>query len=313
MDSGVTNQVSVKLESTYGTAVVPDASIPIKESDGIKIEQDVIGVEGIKGTAPKNKLFAKGLANYPGSFELDAYPKSLGYFYKSAFGAIADATLEAGVFKHTFSENTSKPGITVEQKIGTITKRFAGFVVESIKLAGKAGEIITASVSGRAKSQADATAISPAYETLRPFNFTDVSALSIGGTDIKSKVDSFEVEYMNALGIFHGMGSVDPQNRFVGQSECKGKLTLYLDNATNAYLTDLINNTEREIILTLTGDVLGSSNNYVLKYTISKCAFKKYETKLGYDYNAVTLEFDAREDSTNGLVKVELTNATTTY
>lgn len=54
---GISNQISVKTETTYSTAVVPDFSIPVSPPDGIQIEQDVVGLEAIKTTAPKNKRF----------------------------------------------------------------------------------------------------------------------------------------------------------------------------------------------------------------------------------------------------------------
>ena len=58
----------------------------------------------------------------------------------------------------------------------------------------------------------------------------------------------------------------------------------------------------------MTGASIGSSSFNILKLTASKCAFTKVEQKLDFDYNALSIEFEAREDSTNGLVKTELTN-----
>jgi hypothetical protein len=311
---GFANQISLIKENAWGTAGVPTKSVPVKESDGIQINASITGLNAIKTTAPKNKGFYKGVTTYEGGFALDAYPHIIGDFLNSAIGAETPSTVESGaVYKHTFVEGVAKPSLTIEQVFGTVTKRFAGFVVGSFKLSGKAGETIGVAISGQAKAQADATKISASYETTRPFNFADITVLSIGGTDIKAYVEDFEFEYTNGLTMFHGLGSVDPSAKYQQPSEVKGKITAYCNATTSAYIADLIANTEREIILTMVGAAVGSGSNNALTFTLSKCAFTKTDTKLSFDYNAISLEFEAREDSTNGLIKAELTNTIASY
>ncbi len=301
------------LESTYGTPVTPTDSVKVRESDGIQASHEVIKAEGITGTPPKNKAFYKGLLKYEGGFEFDLYPKIVGYFLKSAFGAASPTLQETGVYKHTFSEAVAKPGVTLEQKIGQITKRFAGYAVDTVKIAGKTGETIKVTVSGKAKTQADATAISAAFETSRPLTFVDVASFTVNGTDLKAYVDSFEIEYKNNLEMFYSLGSQEPSERKLGASECSGKATLYLDTTTKTLFADLLAGTERAIVLTITGDLAGATKNYQLVLTMSKCALTKFETPIKEDYVAISLEWDCREDSTNGLVKIELQNTTASY
>lgn len=178
----------VKTESVFGTAVTPILSVPISPSDGIQINQDVVGIEAIKTTAPKNKRFMLGKAEYSGGFEVAAYVKSIGYFLNSVFGTDTPSTLETGVYKHKFTESTTKKSLTVEQVVGTITKRFAGYIVSSVKITGKTGEPVKITFSGMAKSQADASKISATYETSRPLNFADVASILIGGTDFSQRL-----------------------------------------------------------------------------------------------------------------------------
>jgi hypothetical protein len=315
MDSGTQDVVSVAMESTYGTAVTPTTSIPINPSDGLQVKQDVNAVESIKGTLPKNKLMYHGKTGFEGAFELASYPSAIGFFLKSAFGAIADTTLEASTsYKHTFTEASPKPGMTLEQKIGAnITKRFSGALVKALKLTGKAGDLITLHADMLAKGQADATAITASFASLRPFNFADIATLSIAGTDIKGKIDSFEIDYDNATQMFYGLGSTSPQDRYSKGSTIKGKLETFVDSATASYLADLIAGTERALILDIVGDAFGATSHYELKVTISQCNFTSVKTPIKNDYNAMTIEFEAREDATNGLIKVELTNGVTTY
>jgi hypothetical protein len=310
---GISNQISVKTETTYGTPVAPDFSIPISPSDGIQIEQEVVGLEAIKTTAPKNKRFMLGKANYNGGFELDAYPKSIGYFLNSVFGTDTTSTPEAGVTKHKFTESTSKKSLTLEQVVGTITKRFAGYILASIKISGKTGEPIKVTFTGMAKSQADATKITATYETSRPLNFADVASVLIGGTDFKAYVDEFSVEYTNGLAMFFGMGSRTPANKYVQQSEAKGSMTMYIDGTSDNNLDDYIAGTERAVDIIITGDAIGVSSNEKLRLYFPKCAFTKVGTKLDFGYNALNIDFEGREDATDGLLYIELTNQTASY
>lgn len=310
---GIANQISVKTESTYGTAVAPDFSIPIAPSDGIQIEQEVTGLEAIKTTAPKNKRFMLGKSNYSGGFELDAYPKAIGYFLNSVFGTDTTTTPEAGITKHKFTESTTKKSMTLEQVVGTIVRRFAGYIISSVKISGKVGEPIKVTFTGMAKSQTTATKITATYETSRPLNFADVASILIGGTDYKAYIEDFSVEYTNGLAMFHGMGSKDPANKYVGPSEAKGSFNMYIDATSDNNLDDYIAGTERTVDIIITGDAIGASSNEKLRVYLPKCAFTKAGTKLDFGYNALSLDFEAREDATDGLIYIELTNQTATY
>jgi len=314
MDSGTQNQISLGIESNYGQAVVPALSLPINASDGINVRQEVVGVESIKGTNPKNKAMFLGKQSFEGGYEVGVYPQTIGLLLKSAFGTDTPSTIEAGaVYKHTFSESATKLGLTIEQQIGTITKRFAGWIPNKLKFSAKVGGMVTCAATGLAKGQADATKISKTYETNRTFNWADIATLSIGGTDIKAKVDSFEFEYDNGVEMFYGLGSITPQDRFPKSSTIIGKIECFIDATTDDFIEDMIDGTQKEIIIDIQGDDIGSVSSTALKFTISKCSISKFETKLGFGYNALSIEFQASEDSTNGLIKTELTNTTASY
>lgn len=316
MDAGNTDQISLKKETTYGTAVVPDVSIIIRESDGINIEHSPVEVEGLKGTSPRIKSTAQGIYDYPGSFELNAYPIGIGYFIFGSYGSEATpATVESGVYRHTFTEICLKPGFTVEEKLGSaISKRFAGYCMSGFKLSCKVGEAIILACGGMGKAQATAGPITGAYETTLAFDFTDITTLTVAGVSLLNSVDSIEIEYTNGLNTFHGIGSTDPSNRYSATSEVKGKFTGVVDTATLNFLTNLIAGTEVEIIINIVADeTIGAVSKNELKLTLSKCQVQKYSTKLSYDYNAVTIEFEAREDATNGIMKTELQNTLAAY
>lgn len=311
---GVISQISIGQESAWGTAVTPTVSISVLPSDGLQAVQEAQDVEGIDGNPAKAKDFFSGKRTFEGGIEMPAYPQALGYFLKSLLGAVNTTAPEASVKLHTYSETVAKPSLTLEQAIGSnFSKRVAGVVARGMEISAKTGEIVNVKFDLIGKSIADSTKISGAYETRRPFNWTDISTLSIGGTDIKAKCEEFSISYNSNLEVFHGFGSYDPQNFYAQQSEVSGSMTLILDASTKAYITSLLSTTQAEVILTMQGELVGATLKDMLRITLSKCAFTKAETPLDFGYTALSLEFKARRDATNGLIKVELQNGVTSY
>ncbi len=315
MSAGIQNQIGIGKESTFGTPVAPTVFIPIKESDGIQINQDIQFLEAIKGTAPKNKGAFVGKIELSGGYESDTYPVFLGHVLLSAFGALNSAQVggETIVYKHTFTEGFAKQSYTVEQKIGEIVKRFAGYIVKNIKIEGKVGEAVGVSFDGMGKSQADASLTTRTYENTRPFNFADVVNVRIGAVEVKAQCEEFSLEYDNGLEAFYGMGSNNLQASYPTPSECKGKLTLYLDNTTKDFLADYIAKTERSLEIKIEGDAIGNSSKYALRAYLPRAVFTSVPMKLANNYNAMEIEFEGVEDTSNGLVTVELTNLLTSY
>jgi len=312
---GILTQISVGTETVWGTPVTPTVSIPVKPSTGMVPKQDVGEVEAIDGTPAKVKSFYKGKLSHEGDFAVEAYPNMIGHFLKSVLGAVADAQVggETIVYKHTITEAVAKPSLTLEQNAGALCKRYSGFTVSDFKLSTKVGSTVEIAIKALAKSQADSTPITAAYETTRPFNWTDIVTVSIGGTNIVTKIQDLEVEYKNNLSLLHGLSSSEPVARYVKQSMVTGKMTLFLDDATKAYYASLLATTEAAIVIDMLGDTIGSSSKNELKITIPKAAITKFDTKLGFDYNAITIEFSGRRDASAGLLTAELTNVVASY
>lgn len=313
MSNGVQNYVGIGKETTYGTEVAPTVYLPIKPSDGIKINQDIQMNEAIKGTAPKNKAAFTGKIELSGAFDSDIYPTFMGHLLLSALGAVNSAVVSGSVYKHTFTEALAKASYTIEQKIGEVLKRFNGFIVKNIKVETKAGDPVTVSFEGMAKAQVDNAGTSPTYETNRAFNFKDVSLVQIGAVDMTAKVSDLKLEYDNGMNPFYAVGDNNLKSQYVTPSECKGGFTMYLDSATLAMMTDYIAKTERALEIKIEGDIAGGAVKYTLRLIVSRAIFTAVSTKLDTDYNALEVEFEALEHATDGILKVELTNLATSY
>jgi hypothetical protein len=317
MSEGILDQVSVGIESTVGTAVTPTASMAVLPSDGVVTEQEAVGVEGINTSPAKNKGFVSGLRSYSGKFEMNAYPVAIGYILNSALGldtpaAVASETL---VKKHVFTETVTKPSYTLEQKIGLITERFAGFVASGFDLSFTVGEAVKFSFEGKALSEASATAISAAFETSRVFDWTDVSAITLGGTDIKAAVQSLKISYKNGLYTVPGLsGNADPVAQSVGNSEATASISAYMTQDMADQKAAFKAGTEKALVITLVADeVIGNGSYNTLTITLPRVAINTFSSPIDTNYVSVDAELVGAQDATNGLIKVELTNLVLDY
>lgn len=317
MSAGLQNHVGLGKETTYGTPVAPTLFIPLRESDGMSINTDVQFIPAIKGSAPLNQCAHIGKVELNGAFDSDAYPVFMGMILKSALGGEVDALVggETVVYKHTFTESFTKQSYTIEEKYGEIAKRYAGFLATMFNIELNSGETAKFHFEGFAKSHAvQGSPATPSYETPCPFNFGNVSSLTIGGVEVKALIESFSLEYNNNSDRFYGLGDVNMQSAYPKGSTLSGSMRMYLDTTTDDFLADYIAKTERAIVLTITGsDTIGVGSNYILKVTIPKAVLKSNSMPFGMEYNALEFDFEGLNDATDGLIKVELTNLTASY
>jgi len=317
MSEGILDQISLGAESVVGTAVTPSVSIAVLPSDGVVIEQEPVAVEGINGSPAKNKDFVSGIREYNGSFEMNAYPVAMGYVLNSALGDTSSALYgsETTVYKHTITETVTKPSLTLEQRTGGITERYAGFTAGGFTLSINVGEPCKLSFEGKALSHASETAISGTYETTKVFDWTDIQSITLGGTDIKCAIKELSIEYTNDLNNFHGLCSQpEPSNLYIKSSEVKGKISGYLDSNLIAQQTAFENTTAQELIITIIGDeTIGNGSNNSLTITLSKVVLSSYKHPIDTEYVALEADFEGAEDATNGLIKVELINTQDAY
>jgi len=317
MSAGILSQVSLGKETTQGTAVTPTMSIPVLPCDGLSVEEEAVGVEAINTQPAKNKDFIKGLRKYVGSIEMGLYPQSIGYVLLSALGSVSSAVKsgETNVYEHTFTENVDKPSLTLEQKVGDIVERYAGFISSGFTVDITTGEQIKFTFEGNALSKADATAITPTYEASKVFDWTDVQSITLGGTDIKDVVSELSIEYANGLDVFHGLkGSSDPSKLYVANSEVTGSITAFLDSNIQALRDVFENKTEQSLVITIKGDeTIGSASNNELVITLPMIVLNTYTHKLDTGYVEVSSDIVGGLDKTNGLISIKLTNEVSAY
>lgn len=309
------NHIGIGKESVYGTPVAPEVYLPVKEVKGISIDMDKKFVEAVIGTAPKNKSAFNGLSVINAEYEMDLYPESIGHVLYGALGGKTTdvAEYESVVYRHIFSEAWAKPSYTLEEKFGDICKRYAGAGWKSFSVEAKKGEAVAFSFQGMGSTQADDAGTTPAYETGRPFNFEDLVTLQIGALDVLAHADAVSFEYDNGLYARHAMGSVEPKAMVPGKSEHKGKITLYLDDETLTLVADYIANTYRSIECVFEAESIGDASKNTFKIEAAKVQLTGVSEEVSENHNILEIEFEAVEDPTDGIIKVELINEVSEY
>ena len=310
MSAGQLNQLSFKKETTWGTAVVPDKSMPVSFTGGIQTDNDIQLIDPMVARIAKHQDAFVGARKHEGEFELELFPDYPAYLFASALGGVASALAggESIVYNHTLTEAEAKPSLTIEQVVGENVRRYAGCMVSGFKIAAKTGEAVKLSVSVKAKSQASATKITPAYLTNRAFNWAD-TAFKINAVTLSEAV-SFEINYKNNIEFLHSLNaSNDPAFNYIKGSEVNGKVELYLNNTTLTEYNNYLSKTTRPIDVVITGAAIGVGSNDKLTISIPKSVFKMAETKLAEDYNLLTIEFEGMYDTASSkLLSMVATN-----
>lgn len=318
MSEGILDQISLGLESVIGTPVVPSVSIAVLPSDGVVVSQESVGVEAIDTNPAKNRDFFSGIRDFDGSFEMNAYPQGMGYILASALGADSPALVgsETLVYAHTLTEAVVKPSYTLEQVIGGLTERFAGFTVSGFTLTLAVGEPVKLAFTGKALSlDSGSSAITPSYEASKVFDWTDVVSITLGGTDIKCAIENLSLEYTNGLSAFHGLcGDVDPASLYLAPSEVKGSISAYLDANMVAQKAKFMDKDNQELVITLIGDeTIGNASNNKLIITLPKVTLNTFAQPIDTGYVAVTADYVGATNDAGSQITAVLTNLVATY
>lgn len=314
MSNQISNAISFKRESVWGTAVTPDKSMPVNFTGGIQTSQEIQFVEGVRGIIAKNQSSFVGNRKHEGDLEFSLNPDHSGSFLLSALGDVTSALVggETIVYEHDFAEDVNKPSLTIEQAIGENVRRYAGSICAELKVSGKPGEIVVGTASMMSKSSASATAITPVYTDTPEYNFVN-AVIKIDGSPVQ-EMQNFEIDYKNNLGLKYVLNSNDPKFPYLNGSEVTGSFEMYLNTNTLAEMTKYLSHTNIAIDLELTGDAIGVGSNYQFNLSIPKAIYTTAETPLGNDYNLLTVEFEGIYDSvTSSLITGHLVNLLPNY
>lgn len=286
-------QIGLKKESSYGTAVTPDAFLEFVDEDlawmptfgqgsGMRVSKRV--------DASTRRVLLKEECG--GSFTVEAVTKGLGKLFEAALGTGTSTQASGDAYQQLFTPATSDklPSYTIQKGLPplgggtTLPLTFAGMICSGFEFNAGNAEIPTLKLNWVGKAVESSTSLATAsYLTgVLPFSFVHAAitiggtvtvptttALATGGTAV-SNVRDFALTYDNGLDTNgHNLGSAGKRSRaqLLGLRSITGTITAEFDAATlqAAYLAQ----TDLAIVFTLTGTTAITGAYYpALQFTI---------------------------------------------
>ncbi len=312
---------SFGLEGTWGTAVTPSKGLPIRASEGMKTVVDMKGQEAFDGSLCAYSDYYQGLVTHEGEIETDLESKTCGYWLRSLCGNVTTnvAAGETGIYQHQFLPTGNKAGLTIEQFNDNFPVRYAGVLVNSLKLTAEQGESVVATYNLLSKGTvADVTtAATVSYDLGHTFNHADIAnGIKIDNASVPL-TSSFEVEIISNKQAQYGLGNNNPQGFAAGRYEVKGKFALYLNNSNQvSYYEDYLNKAAKSVAITFNGNALSGTSvtQESLVLNLPKAYFSALVNPINAEAARLEVEFVATLDpTTQKLFDLTLTNGQSSY
>lgn len=279
--SGLSGQLGVKKESTFGTAVAVDRFYEFN-TESVDLQKTVVQGMGLRAGGQVAKAVRRVLTAtmVSGDIELDLPAKGLGLLLSAATGSTPAGVTNAGgtgkYFDFTLADmygSSYTCQVGVPQFNGTVTpKTVAGVKVNSFELSvdnvgmakGKFsidGKSMTTSGAGPAALQG---ASYPATNNL--FHFAQGS-ITVNGSPV-GDIRDFSITVDNALKTdrFNLGGSTKSEQVIAGFRKITGKMSVEFNSTT--YLDAYVADSSVAIVLTLAGATIAGSDKESLIITL---------------------------------------------
>lgn len=317
MSSSLLDHVVIGKETTFKTAVVPSIQLPVAREGGISTEISVEEKSELRSVQAKHNAVLPGSRVHAGSFKMDLFKELAGHIFLSALGSVTSGVVggETIVYEHDFTEATTKPSYTVEQKLGALTRRFAGTIFNTFKIIAEAGSpSVMLEFEAIASANDTASPVTPSAPVSKRFLFDNV-ALSIAST-LFDQATKVEIEHISGASIINTLNaSKDPSIQVCDGSEVQITAEFILDSALASKYQEMLNDTEQRVDLVLTGsETIGTGSNPKLELGMATAKITAGETTQVGE-GAALLPITIRAYSETGSVYdvFKLTNLTTTY
>ncbi len=254
--TGISAQIGVKAETTYGTYIAPTAFFPLI-SESVKFDIGRIESKAIRA----NRLvmdsgdWAAGQKTGSGQVNLELYDRTSAILFVHALGSVT--TTGSGPYTHTITPgNLLGKSLTMQvgrpSTDGTVRVfSYLGTKIKSWTLTAKANELVKMTLDVLARDEDTAQTLASASYTsgLKPFVFTG-AAVSVGGSSL-SNCREFTIQGTNSLSDRRVVSSALMLEPVDGdQRSIKGTITMEFDSMTQyARYTGA---TEAAVVLTFT-------------------------------------------------------------
>lgn len=292
-------------ETTYGTAVAPARFVPLA-SESLEVDKGIITNIGILGNRHIDHQGYEGPLSIAGDISFYVMKlNELPHFLIAALGASITTILEAGaVGQHVFlsGKNAANPSLTVEIDRETRADRYSGVKINTLafEISGEQDTPIKLTAGIVAQDVASATAATASFGTDTPMLFHNAATVTIGGTDVSSRLLAATINLDNGLAPRRTIkGQKKPAAIDEGAVKVTGSLSLYFDSASE--YADYLAATQRALILEFQGALIAGVTKYTLKFNVPKAVFTAAPVNIEPEgQTLVAAEFTGLYDSTTG-------------
>jgi len=314
-------ECGVSVESVRGVAESA-ASVWLKKISTTVVERanKVVdeSVRNVMADSLGNRIVQKWIE---GDIEGNLHANAIGYLLYSLYGAVSPATVESGVYRHTFSDANTilYPSLSLFAKDGAISNLvFSNVMLNSLEISAAVDDYLKVTGSFMGKESGVSTD-TPSYETDYDFigkditvKFADTEAGLAGATAVQAK--DLTVTWSKDLINNFVLGAEKPSDILASKMAIEGSITVdYEDTTYKAlYLAD----SYKYMQITVTGSqTIGAVSHPILQITLHRVAITDWNREdSAADLSTQPITFKAFYNQTDSKQsEVKLTNTVADY
>lgn len=337
--TGLDAQVGVALETTVGTPVTVTKFLEFN-SEGFEFDPSFIEPEGLRAGVKfkRGSRLVQSRKQVTGSLELNHATRTMGTLWKAALGSsVTTPTLVLGSAYKQVHQTGDLLGKSLTVQVGrpepvspytTRAHTYAGCKVTDWEFSVSDNEVAKMSLSFDGFDESTATALATAsYVTSEEFNFSQCTALTLGGTvsgttelsvasgtAVTSVVKSISFKGNNALATErYGLGNAGLKKEQLENGIPTITGTLEAEYNQTEFYTPFKANTSTTLRVLFEGSVISGTDKNTLEFIAPQIKIKKVTPKVdGPDIVQATVEFEVYSDGTNNPFQVKLISADST-
>jgi len=311
--TGLSAQLMIGAESTWGTAVPPTRALEI-ENESMKADKQILHTRAITSEfarTGRSRHYIKGVG---GAINLDFMNQGMGLLLNHMLGAATVA--QVGTTTEWVQTHTPDPArlggksLTVQvgrPSVDGVVRAFTypGNKISDWSLKQALDQNLKLSLTMHGKNAEDtatalATATFPANVT--PLNFQD-AVLTVGGTAIP--LHTFDVAAKRALSIRRFLGNTMKEQTANGEFAITGQIVKEFEDL--AIFADFLSGATASLVATWSyGTITGASTPYLLKLTIPAVEYTTAEPNVSNsDVIQQTIGWRALYNGTNPILTAE--------
>lgn len=338
--TGLDAQVGVALETTVGTAVTV-TKFPEFNSEGFEFDPSFIEPEGLRAGVKfkRGSRLVQSRKQVTGSLEMNHATRNMGVFWKLALGStVTTPTLVLGSAYKQVHQTGDLIGKSATIQVGrpepispytTRAHTYRGCKVTDWEFSVSDNEVAKMSLNFDGFDESTATALATAsYPTgVEEFNFSQCTALSLGGTvsgttelsiaggtAVTSVVKSLSLKGNNALATErYGLGNAGEKKEQLENGIPTITGTFEAEYNQTEFYVPFKANTSTPLRILFEGSVISGTDKNTLEFVMAQIKIKKVTPKVdGPDIVGGTVEFEVYADGTNNPFQVKLISADST-